>query len=454
MSKPLINKELFVARATKLYQEWNDGYADVDALYVLSNENYSKTNTFQHHLFSFELLDVLSVFSKKGIYFLGSNKKAHFFDPVASEEANGVIPPVKILLRNKDDKDKANFEAIINFLKDSDVKKVGHFAKDKAESEFGKEWEKALNASGIADDMADLTPLMGAVHAVKDERAIESCKMSAKASATAWNNFRRELVAIIDQEKKIKHSRLAENLEATIKKMTPSNANDTVDSCYTPIIQSGGNYTLKVSAESDDKLLHYGTIVTCLGARLNNYCSNVARTILFNPSKELEDNYEVLLATHAALVEALKPGVRICDAYEETMKFISKKKPDLLDKIVKTNFGFATGFEFRESSLLINSKCQAVIKPDMIFVIYLGLQNLANPTAKDDHGKTAALLLSDTVRVKAEGPNEVLTESAKSRLKSNVVRLKEDEPQPSGSRDDNKKHNLRSVYRRTRWATA
>ncbi|KAK0427999.1 hypothetical protein QR680_010535 [Steinernema hermaphroditum] len=449
MSKTLINKDLFLARATKFYETWKDSseFSDVDCLYVLDNANYSKSNTFQHYLFSYELSDVLSVLTKKGIYFLGSNKKAHFFDPVASDESQGILPPIKVLLRNKEDKDKANFETIINFLKENGIKKVGHFAKDKYESDFAREWANALKEADLADDKADMTQLMASVAAIKDAKGIETSKMSAMASVAAWNNFRREIVAIIDQEKKIKHSRLAENLDNVIKKYNV-NGSDLVDSCYTPIIQSGGHYSLKVSAESDDKLLHYGSIVTCLGARYNSYCSNVARTILFNPSKELEEAYEFLVAVHGTLVQAMKPGVRVCDAYEETLKFVASKRKDLLDKIVKTNFGFGTGFEFRESSLLINSKCQTVIKPDMVFVIYLGLQNLENAGAKDDQGKTAAILLSDTIRITADGQNEILTESAKIRVKSNVVRLKDDDPQPSGSREDNKENTAKDLYGR------
>uniref|UniRef100_A0A1I7YJM3 FACT complex subunit n=1 Tax=Steinernema glaseri TaxID=37863 RepID=A0A1I7YJM3_9BILA len=450
MSKTLINKDLFLARATKFYETWNElpDFSDVDCLYVLDNPNYSKSNTFQHLLFAYELADVLSVFTKKGIYFLGSNKKAQFFDPVASDEARGVLPPVKVLLRNKEDKDKANFETIINFLKENGIRKVGHFAKDKYDSEFAKEWERALKEADLADDKADMTGLMATVAAVKDAKGVETSRLSAKATVNIWNNFRREIVTIIDKEKKVKHSRLAENLENAIKKLH-SNGPDLVDSCYTPIIQSGGHYNLKVSAESDDKLLYYyGGIVTCLGARYNSYCSNVARTILFNPSKELEETYEFLVSVHETLIKAMKPGVRVCDAYEETLKFVATKRKDLVDKLVKVNFGFATGVEFRESTMLINSKCQAIIKPDMIFVIYLGLQNIENSSAKEEQGKKAAILLSDTIRISAEGDNEVLTESAKIRVKSNVVRIKEDEPMPSGSREDNKENSSGERYGR------
>lgn len=35
----------------------------------------------------------------------------------------------------------------------------------------------------------------------------------------------------------------------------------------------------------------------------------------------------------------------------------------------------------------------------MVFVVYVGLQDLKNPDAKDNESKSAALLLSDTVLI-------------------------------------------------------
>uniref|UniRef100_A0A914RT68 FACT complex subunit n=1 Tax=Parascaris equorum TaxID=6256 RepID=A0A914RT68_PAREQ len=90
--------------------------------------------------------------------------------------------------------------------------------------------------------------------------------------------------------------------------------------------------------------------------------------------------------------------------------------------------------------MLISPKCEMVVKPNMVFVVYVGLQGLTNSEAKDEQSKTSALLLSDTVLISAEGANEILTERAKSRLKSNVIRFKE-EPETSHG-DDNKVSNF------------
>lgn len=61
-----------------------------------------------------------------------------------------------------------------------------------------------------------------------------------------------------------------------------------LDMCYPPIIQSGGSYALKFSAESDKNTLHFGAIICSLGAKYKHYCSNITRTLFVNPSDELK----------------------------------------------------------------------------------------------------------------------------------------------------------------------
>jgi len=54
---------------------------------------------------------------------------------------------------------------------------------------------------------------------------------------------------------------------------------------YTPIIQSGGDYDLKVSAQPNEKNLKPGVILSSLGIRYKSYCASMGRTFLISPSK-------------------------------------------------------------------------------------------------------------------------------------------------------------------------
>lgn len=96
---------------------------------------------YQTWLFNCSLPDTLLILTRRGIYFLGSDRKAQFFSPLESKE--NLIPPFTVLTRNKADKDKENFDKLLRFILDAG-KKCGYFAKEKPHSEFAKSWDAAL----------------------------------------------------------------------------------------------------------------------------------------------------------------------------------------------------------------------------------------------------------------------------------------------------------------------
>ncbi len=55
--------------------------------------------------------------------------------------------------------------------------------------------------------------------------------------------------------------------------------------------------------------------------------------------------------------------------------------------------------EFRESSYVLNAKCQRDLFANMTFNLSLGFQNLELPSTGDKRGKVYSLLLADTVLV-------------------------------------------------------
>ena len=205
-----------------------------------------------------------------------------------------------------------------------------------------------------------------------------------------------------------------------------------IESCYSPIVQSGGKYILKFSAESPETPMDYGCIVGSVGCRYRSYCSNVARTMLLEPSDELEKQYEVAMAMEAVIIAELKPGAILSSVYEAGLSYLKKTDPVLAKKLTSAPFGFSTGLEFREGQLIISPKCNAVVKENMTFVVAVGFTGLTNKAAKEGSSPTAALFVSDTVLVTADGPAENLTAGAKNRVKSFVIRLLDD-PAPAVS---------------------
>ena len=86
--------------------------------------------------------------------------------------------------------------------------------------------------------------------AVKEDGELNLMKNAASITSEVFNKFFKERVMeIVDADEKFRHSKLAESVEKAIeeKKYLAGADPSTVEMCYPPIIQSGGNYNLKFS---------------------------------------------------------------------------------------------------------------------------------------------------------------------------------------------------------------
>ena len=149
--------------------------------------------------------------------------------------------------------------------------------------------------------------------------------------------------------------------------------------------------------------MHFGTIVISLGTRYKSFCGNMARTFLIAPTKvnfflsfflsflnqlinflfqikQQEENYNILVECQQVVIDSLKVGALVRHAYENAIKFLEKKKPELIQFFLK-NCGFGMGLEYRESNFVINAKNDQEIQEGMIFNVIIGFQNLENSAA-------------------------------------------------------------------------
>lgn len=126
------------------------------------------------------------------------------------------------------------------------------------------------------------------------------------------------------------------------------------DWCYSPIIQSGGNFDLKPSVQTDDKRLQAGVILCSLGIRYKSYCSNVGRTFLIDPDQvsphpslprvvlmmrcvqAQEKNYLYLVDLQKYVLAELKDGAVGKELYTQVVDKIEAERPDLSPYFVKT----------------------------------------------------------------------------------------------------------------------
>lgn len=429
-----VDREYFISRACRLYESWNNGedetLSKLNSLVfpIGTHDEYIKAQCLQTWLMNVAILDTLMVMTKDAIYFLGSEKKTRFLAPLENnkdKENHPSLPPFHILNRNKSTKDKENFEKLIDIISKAGPK-YGCFTKDSPTGDFIKDWNTAFKASEL--EAVDISLSISYLCSIKDEKEILYTKKSAEATVNGWLALRSKLVTMVDTEKKIKHSSLSNEFDKTLEstEIQGKLANN-VQTVYIPIIQSGPQCSLKFSTESNDKNIFHGAISGSIGMRFMSYCTSVTRTLMHKPSPKVEENYEFLLSAQAHLISKLKPGAIVSEVYKSTLDYVKNEKPEILPFIIRNNFGFATGIEFRDSDLLINEKCKRIIKPNMVFVVSIGAQNFDNSKVERQEYQTASIWIGDTVLVTSDGPAEILTMNAKSRLRSNLIRIKEDE---------------------------
>lgn len=218
--------------------------------------------------------------------------------------------------------------------------------------------------------------------------------------------FVEEMSQLLDEDKKITHKALAAKMDAKIddqkffnKLRLPSGFDhQELDWAYGPVIQSGGNYDLKISAVPDSNNLYPGIIITGFGIRYKTYCSVIARTFLVDPSKSQESNYALLLGVYDTIMKEIRDGAVIKDIYNKAVGMIKSKKPDL-DKHFTKNIGFGIGIELQDPNMVLNGKNNKVMKNGMTFCVSVGFMNIRAPDRKDPKNQVYSMLISDTIRV-------------------------------------------------------
>lgn len=260
--------------------------------------------------------------------------------------------------------------------------------------------------------------LSAGAFSVKDETELRAMRTSSKACvALLTPYFLDEMSNILDQDKKIKHSALADKVfnkleddkfwktvELPNRQKLPADLDpEQLDWILGPIVQSGGKFDLKWQADSDNDVLHPGIIIAAMGLRYKSYCSQIARTFMVDPNKSQESNYKFLLAVHNLILKEIRDGAVIKDVYNKAYSFVRSKKPDLEKHFLK-NVGFGIGLENKDPTLILNGKNTRTLKDGMTLVVTTGFSDIQNPNPQDKNSKVYSLILTDTIRVTSSEP--------------------------------------------------
>ncbi|KAL7416408.1 FACT complex subunit-domain-containing protein [Mrakia frigida] len=449
MSDIKLDGPLFFSRSKALLKAWknaassdeNMSFVGVDAIVVLVGDPdedgvYKKSTALQTWLLGYEFPSTLIVFTKDQITFVCSSSKAKI---LAQLSAGSPDIPIVILPKGKDPSNH-----IPNVIKQigetGEGKRIGVLLKEKHKGKLVDEWTKALGEAEKKLDEVDIAPGLSAVMALKDASELKHIATAARLNTTLMTHyFVEKMASTIEADKKLSHEKASSPSLVESKIGTEDSGPDmklwsknkavadvdfsAVDWIYTPIIQSGGEYDLRATAESSEKNLKAGVILASIGLRVRSYCSNMARTFLIDPAKSQEKNYTFLVEVQTFALSVLKDGAVVKDVVGKIVAYVRENRPELEEHLQKA-MGSRTGLEFRDSNFLISGKNAKTLQEGMVINFSTAFQNLVDPKNKE---KTYSLLLIDTVKIGKEKAI-VLSDGAKG-LDDVVFLLNGDEPE-------------------------
>ncbi|AEO56023.1 hypothetical protein MYCTH_2300442 [Thermothelomyces thermophilus ATCC 42464] len=416
-----IDSKTFQERLSHFITAWKSDKRSGDALFagassivilmgkVDEEPEYHKNNAMHFWLLGYEFPTTLMLFTLDTLYILTTQKKAKYLDQI-----KGGRFPVEVLVRGKDAAENEKlFTKITDAIKAAG-KKVGVLTKDTSKGPFVDEWKKVFTENCKDIEQVDIAQALSAgAFSVKDETELRAMRTSSKACvALLTPYFLDEMSSILDQDKKIKHSALADKVFGKIEdtnfwktvelpnrqKMPADFDPEQLDWILGPMVQSGGKFDLKWQTDSDDQPLHPGVIIAAMGLRYKSYCSQIARTFMVDPNKSQESNYRFLLAVHNLILKEIRDGVVVKDVYNKAYNLIKSKKPELEKHFLK-NVGYGIGLENKDPTLVLNGKNTRTLRDGMTLCITTGFSDIQNPEPQDKNSKVYSLVLTDTIRV-------------------------------------------------------
>ncbi|KAJ1819957.1 FACT complex subunit spt16, partial [Coemansia sp. RSA 2598] len=396
--------------------------SDVDSVLVLQGRSdetnpYTKTIAIQMWLLGYEFPNTLILLTSDKVYIIASQKKAKILE--ALQGASGGVP-IEILVHGKDGaKNQEMFDKTIAVIKGCGSR-VGTIAADKSSGKLVDEWNAAFAPAKSSFSQSDVGAAISDILAVKEESEIKYQKTAGKmCSSIIHGYFIDEMASIFDEEKSITNDKMAERIANVLtndklfkKLFSGIPMLDMAEWSTHPIVQSGGNYNLSLTAENSTSQLHAGTVICTLSMRYFMYNATISRTFMIDPTPEQEKNYSFLLGLQKQALAWIRAGVTMGAVYSKIVAHVEEHRPDLKENLTK-DFGFVTGIEMSDGTNTIAPGCISTFKPGMVVVLRVGLENMANPKAADKYSKNYAYQLIDSVVVRDNASAELITTGEK-----------------------------------------
>jgi nucleosome binding factor SPN SPT16 subunit len=241
------------------------------------NQPYLKSIILHQYLFGYELPDTLVVLTQEGMCtILATKKKCEFLEPAVGKAPVGSpIVELNLIQRSKGDNVDDHLSALTTQANIKKGDKIGvilkevSYKKSAAEDEKKEEekdngnkkkktdtchnWETHLSGLELKAEFVDVSGGLSLVMAQKDHDELDLLKKSSVlTNKVLKHGFISRLEEVIDSNFAIGHEALAQEMDGIIEdpsKIKLKVPTSDVESCYFPIVQSGGKYDIRVSAQ-------------------------------------------------------------------------------------------------------------------------------------------------------------------------------------------------------------
>ena len=444
-----IESERFYSHLEHIYNIFGDAssnesssFHSIDAFVIVrgkfSEENkdsvQTKTSIFHDYIFNYDFTDTIIFFSPKGIYFLVASKKKSLIESAKRPKGISNVPEIKIILRTPTDDNTSKIKEIFEKVKE-DINKseinIGYLQEEKG---IGKAVEEFYSVADNLEGMklVDTPLLIDEIIQIKDKEEFNLINISSRFSCYILDYLNKEFENDVEEEKTIKHMKISEEVKKIYekdnfkKKFKEKYSRFNIDPTLievknSPVIQSGGNYTLDCYKESDSNELSSDIIICKVFATYKDYNSQVIRTFMIDSDKARQNQYKILLAAFDKILVSLKEGPKnkktLGDIYKEIKDFIISKDESLKNSIPEC-LGYGIGLESPNKNLSITADSKVPVQNGMVIFVHMSLINL------ETNDKNFMIQIGDTICIDDKGELINFTEKSPKKLNDIHYELK------------------------------
>lgn len=204
------------------------------------------------------------------------------------------------------------------------------------------------------------SPVVDEVRMIKDEEEIEFLRQASRVNDKVMG----ELIDLISKDKSKTEREMCKLMPDIYAKY------NTEKFSFYPLVEYGAN-AANPHHDADNTIAKEGDCVLFdIGGITNDYCSDMTRTVFYKePKDEYKKIFNIVLKANLMAIEAVKPGVKLCDIDKVARDIIEKEG---YGKYFTHRLGHNIGLCDHEYPD-VGSKCEVTAKAGMTFSIEPGI---------------------------------------------------------------------------------